>query len=120
MQAVQQGDLSLLQQPAAQEMLQSKIPARVAYVGTDGAPRVVPIWFHWNGREIVMASPLSYLDLVPLFCLCAFYRSSFLGLTNDFCCKFRNKHGLIAIRAGGNHADARHLLDPCVVDFIRT
>ena len=57
MKAVQQGDLSLLQQPAAQEMLHSKIPARVAYVGTDGAPRVVPIWFHWNGREIVMASP---------------------------------------------------------------
>lgn len=57
MKAVQQGDLSLLQQPAAQEMLHSKIPARVAYVGTDGTPRVVPIWFHWNGREIVMASP---------------------------------------------------------------
>src|SRR5215475_7870945 len=57
MKAVQQGDLSLLQQPAAQELLQSKIPARVAYVWTDGTPRVVPIWFHWNGREIVMASP---------------------------------------------------------------
>jgi hypothetical protein len=23
----------------------------------DGTPRVVPVWFHWNGREIVMASP---------------------------------------------------------------
>jgi nitroimidazol reductase NimA-like FMN-containing flavoprotein (pyridoxamine 5'-phosphate oxidase superfamily) len=57
MKAVQQGDLSLLQQPAAQELLQSKIPARVAYVWTDGTPRVVPIWFHWNGHEIVMASP---------------------------------------------------------------
>lgn len=57
MKAVQQGDLSLLQHPAAQEMLHSKIPARVAYVWTDGTPRVVPIWFHWNGSEIVMASP---------------------------------------------------------------
>jgi hypothetical protein len=38
-------------------MLHSKIPARVAYVWTDGTPRVVPIWFHWNGSEIVMASP---------------------------------------------------------------
>src|SRR5579872_1109084 len=57
MEAVKQGDLSLLQHPAAQELLQSKIPARLAYIGTDGAPRVVPIWFHWNGREIVMASP---------------------------------------------------------------
>lgn len=54
---VPQGDLSLLQHPASQELLQSKIPARLAYVGTDGGPRVVPIWFHWNGQEIVMASP---------------------------------------------------------------
>lgn len=54
---VQQGDLSLLQQPAAQELLRSKIPARLAYVWPDGTPRVVPIWFHWNGHEIVMATP---------------------------------------------------------------
>jgi len=54
---VQQGDLSLLQQPASQELLHSKIPARLAYVWADGTPRVVPIWFHWNGREIVMATP---------------------------------------------------------------
>lgn len=55
--AVKQGDLSLLEQPASQELLHSKIPARLAYVWTDGTPRVVPIWFHWNGREIVMATP---------------------------------------------------------------
>lgn len=54
---VQQGDLSLLQHPAAQELLKSKIPARLAYIGTDGTPRVVPIWFHWNGKELVMATP---------------------------------------------------------------
>src|SRR5579871_3187812 len=54
---VQQGSLDLLHHPASQEMLHSKIPARLAYVATDGTPRVVPIWFHWNGREIVMASP---------------------------------------------------------------
>jgi Pyridoxamine 5'-phosphate oxidase len=57
MQPVRQGDVSLLEDPTSQEMLRSKIPARLAYVGTDGTPRVVPIWFHWNGREIVMASP---------------------------------------------------------------
>ena len=57
MQPVKQGDLSLLQHPASQELLQSKIPARLAYVWTDGTPRVVPIWFHWNGENIVMASP---------------------------------------------------------------
>jgi hypothetical protein len=54
---VEQGDLSLLQHPAAQELLQSKIPARLAYIASDGTPRVVPIWFHWNGSQIVMASP---------------------------------------------------------------
>jgi len=54
---VKQGDLSLLQNPASQELLQSKIPARLAYVATDGTPRVVPIWFHWNGTEIVMGTP---------------------------------------------------------------
>jgi hypothetical protein len=55
--AVKQGDLSLLQHPAAQELLHSKIPARLAYISTDGTPRVIPIWFYWNGREIVMATP---------------------------------------------------------------
>jgi hypothetical protein len=52
-----QGDLELLQHPISQELLTSKIPARLAYVWTDGTPRVVPIWFHWNGREVVMATP---------------------------------------------------------------
>ena len=55
--AIRQGDLSLLEHSAAQELLKSKIPARLAYVWTDGTPRVVPIWFHWNGKEIVMATP---------------------------------------------------------------
>jgi len=54
---VKQGDLSLLEHPVSQELLKSKIPARLAYVWTDGSPRVVPIWFHWTGQEIVMASP---------------------------------------------------------------
>ena len=57
MKPVQQGDVSLLQHPASQELLRSRIPARLAYVWTDGSPRVVPIWFHWNGHDIVMASP---------------------------------------------------------------
>jgi Pyridoxamine 5'-phosphate oxidase len=54
---VKQGDLALLEQPASKELLASRIPARLAYVWTDGTPRVVPIWFHWTGREFVMASP---------------------------------------------------------------
>jgi pyridoxamine 5'-phosphate oxidase-like protein len=54
---VKQGDLGLLQHPASKELLGSKIPARLAYIWTDGTPRVIPIWFHWNGRELVMATP---------------------------------------------------------------
>jgi PPOX class probable F420-dependent enzyme len=54
---VKQGDLNLLLHPASQQLLQSKIPARLAYVWTDGTPRVVPIWFHWNGKEFVLATP---------------------------------------------------------------
>ena len=54
---VKQGDLGLLQHPTSRELLESKIPARLAYVWTDGTPRVIPIWFHWNGRELVMATP---------------------------------------------------------------
>lgn len=54
---IPQGDLALLKDPLAQALLHSKIPARLAYVWPDGTPRVVPIWFHWNGQEIVMATP---------------------------------------------------------------
>ena len=55
--AVTQGDLALLQHPASKELLASKIPARLAYIWMDGTPRVIPIWFHWNGRELVMGTP---------------------------------------------------------------
>jgi hypothetical protein len=53
----QQGDPALLADPVAQQLLTSRIPARLAYTWNDGSPRVVPIWFHWNGSEIVMAGP---------------------------------------------------------------
>jgi hypothetical protein len=51
-----QGDLALLNDPVAQQLLQSTIPARFAYTWTDGTPRVVPIGFHWNGTEIVLGT----------------------------------------------------------------
>lgn len=50
-----QGDLGLLETPTAQELLTSRIPARLAFVWPDGTPRVIATWFHWNGSEIVMA-----------------------------------------------------------------
>jgi hypothetical protein len=51
-----QGSLALLDDPIAQQLLQSTIPARLAYTWTDGTPRVVPIGFHWNGTEIVLGT----------------------------------------------------------------
>jgi hypothetical protein len=53
----EQGDLALLNDPVAQSLLQSTIPARLAYCWTDGTPRVVPIWFHWTGDQFVLGSP---------------------------------------------------------------
>jgi hypothetical protein len=38
----------------SQDLLASGIPARFAYVGIDGDPRVVPIGFHWNGSQILL------------------------------------------------------------------
>jgi hypothetical protein len=52
-----QGDLSMLDDPVAQELLQGKIPARLAYTWPDGSPRVVPIGAYWNGEELVMGTP---------------------------------------------------------------
>src|SRR5690349_12208189 len=63
---VKQGDLKLLQHPASQALLHSKIPARLAYVWTDGTPRVVPVSFHWNEREFVVGTPLKAPKLKAL------------------------------------------------------
>jgi PPOX class probable F420-dependent enzyme len=52
-----QGELTLLQDSVAQELLQSRLPARLAYNWLDNTPRVVPIWFHWTGEEIVLGTP---------------------------------------------------------------
>lgn len=48
-----QGDVRLLETDLAQRLLQAPIPARLAFVSSDGTPRVVPSWFHWTGQEIV-------------------------------------------------------------------
>ncbi len=55
--ATKQGSLALLDDPVAQQLLQSTAPARLAYTWRDGTPRVVPIWFHWNGQEVVLGGP---------------------------------------------------------------
>jgi len=55
--ATEQGDVALLNDPVAQELLHSTNLARLAYTWRDGTPRVIPIWFHWDGETIVLGSP---------------------------------------------------------------
>jgi nitroimidazol reductase NimA-like FMN-containing flavoprotein (pyridoxamine 5'-phosphate oxidase superfamily) len=65
--ATQQGDLALLDDPVAQELLHSTNLARLAYTWRDGTPRVIPIWFHWDGEAIVLGSPPNAprVDMLP-------------------------------------------------------
>jgi hypothetical protein len=44
----QQDVARVLSDPLAQELMQSNIPARLAYVGPDGFPRAIPIGFREN------------------------------------------------------------------------
>ena len=53
---IPQGDLALLHEPVAQQLLTQQTVLRLAYTWTDGSPRVVPHWFVWNGREIVLST----------------------------------------------------------------
>ena len=41
----------------AQQVLGLPLIARLAYTWRDGTPRVVPMWFHWTGEEILMGAP---------------------------------------------------------------
>jgi nitroimidazol reductase NimA-like FMN-containing flavoprotein (pyridoxamine 5'-phosphate oxidase superfamily) len=45
-----------LAQPGAQELLTSSLLAHLAYLGTDGTPRVIPIGFYWTGEQIVLST----------------------------------------------------------------
>lgn len=51
-----QGDLRLLLEPGAQNMLRSSNLARMGYVARDGGPRIVPTWFSWTGSAVVMVT----------------------------------------------------------------
>jgi hypothetical protein len=65
--SIEQGDLSLLDDPVAQELLNSTNLVRVAYTWRDGTPRVIPIWFHWDGETIVLGTspPAPKVDVLP-------------------------------------------------------
>jgi PPOX class probable F420-dependent enzyme len=51
---MEQGDLALLDHPVARRLLASTEFARLAYLAQDGTPRLIPMLFHWNGRELVL------------------------------------------------------------------
>lgn len=42
--------------PYVQTLLEAPIPARLAYIGLDGNPRVVPLSYLWDGEAFVFAS----------------------------------------------------------------
>jgi nitroimidazol reductase NimA-like FMN-containing flavoprotein (pyridoxamine 5'-phosphate oxidase superfamily) len=48
--------LEVLNDPLAQELIQSSVPVRLAYTGIDGLPRVIPLAFHWNGAELIICT----------------------------------------------------------------
>lgn len=43
--------------PFVRQLLEAAIPARLAYIGLDGHPRVVPVSYLWDGSSFVFASP---------------------------------------------------------------
>jgi hypothetical protein len=52
-----QGDVGLLGDEAAKRLLESTVPAHLAYTWRDGTLRNTPMWFHWDGQAVVMCSP---------------------------------------------------------------
>jgi Pyridoxamine 5'-phosphate oxidase len=49
-------DVADLRHPDAEQLLRSPDPARLAYDGPDGFPRVIPVGFLWNGSAIVVCT----------------------------------------------------------------
>jgi nitroimidazol reductase NimA-like FMN-containing flavoprotein (pyridoxamine 5'-phosphate oxidase superfamily) len=45
-----------LENPGAQALLRSSLLCRLAYLGQDSLPRVIPIGFHWNGSRVVVCT----------------------------------------------------------------
>src|SRR3954451_9233902 len=47
---------AILAKPLSQELLASSVPARLAYTGVDGDPRVVPVGFFVDGEKLVVCT----------------------------------------------------------------
>lgn len=57
---------AVLDDPVAQELLASTVPARFAYTARDGTPRVVPVGVYWDGSRILSATPTNAPKLPAL------------------------------------------------------
>ncbi|MFC6017566.1 pyridoxamine 5'-phosphate oxidase family protein [Plantactinospora solaniradicis] len=51
-----QGDVKLLDTPAAQRLLTEPRVAHLAYTRKDGTPRLIPVNFLWTGEELVVGA----------------------------------------------------------------
>jgi hypothetical protein len=49
----------VLNDPLAQDMMNSPALARLAYIGRDGNPRAIPIGYLWNGTDFVMCTAVN-------------------------------------------------------------
>jgi nitroimidazol reductase NimA-like FMN-containing flavoprotein (pyridoxamine 5'-phosphate oxidase superfamily) len=54
---VEEARRTLQTDEVAQHLLSSPIMARLADTWGDEPPRVVPMWFHWTGEDILMGAP---------------------------------------------------------------
>ncbi|MFC7624105.1 pyridoxamine 5'-phosphate oxidase family protein [Microlunatus sp. GCM10028923] len=52
--------------PTVRELLAAPIPARLAYLGRNGAPRAIPVSYLWNGAAFVFASPVAWAKVEAL------------------------------------------------------
>jgi len=48
--------MDVLRDPLAEELLHSPLLARLGYNGADGAPRVVPVGYLWNGSIFIVCT----------------------------------------------------------------
>ena len=51
--------IKVLNDPIAQDLMNSNIPARLAYIGLDGGPRAIPIGFLWTGSHFVIGTAVN-------------------------------------------------------------
>jgi hypothetical protein len=51
--------MRVLSDPLAQELLHSPLLARLAYNGTDGSPRAIPIGYDWDGQQFIFCTAVN-------------------------------------------------------------